>query len=91
VPPVPDLWTGSVRDQLEQAKEKYATVPVANYKPYLDGGQSLKGSLEPPNAQQLYTILDTLMSTVLTQQNADISQLLSDASQKANSVLATVK
>ena len=91
VPPVPDLWTGSVRDQLEQAKEKYATVPVSNYKPYLDGGQSLKGSLEPPNAQQLYTILDTLMSTVLTQQNADINQLLSDASQKANSVLATVK
>jgi ABC-type glycerol-3-phosphate transport system substrate-binding protein len=91
VPPVPDLWTGSVRDQLEQAKEKYATVPVANYKPYLDGGQSLKGSLEPPNAQQLYTILDTLMSTVLTQQNADIGQLLSDASQKANAVLAQVK
>jgi multiple sugar transport system substrate-binding protein len=91
VPPVPDLWTGSVRDQLEQAKEKFATVPVSNYKPYLDGGQSLKGSLEPPSAQQLYTILDTLMSTVLTQQNANISQLLSDASQKANSVLAQVK
>ncbi|EWM17712.1 ABC transporter substrate-binding protein [Kutzneria sp. 744] len=91
VPPVPDLWTGSVRDQLEQAKEKNATVPVSNYKPYLDGGQSLKGSLEPPSAQQLYTILDTLMSTVLTQQDANIDQLLSDASQKANSVLAQVK
>ena len=91
VPPVPDLWTGSVRDQLEQAKEKFATVPVSNYKPYVDGGQSLKGSLEPPSAQQLYTILDTLMSTVLTQQDANIDQLLSDASQKANTVLAQVK
>ncbi|MFC0546059.1 ABC transporter substrate-binding protein [Kutzneria chonburiensis] len=91
VPPVPDLWTGAVRDQLEQAKAKFATVPVSNYKPYLDGGQSLKGSLEPPNAQQLYTILDTLMSTVLTQQDANIDQLLSDASQKANTVLAQVK
>ena len=90
-PPVPDLWTGSVRDQQTAAKEKYATVPVSNYKPYLDGAQSLKGSLEPPNAQQVYAILDTVMSTVLTNKDANFDQLLSDASQKVNSVLATVK
>jgi multiple sugar transport system substrate-binding protein len=91
VPPVPDLYTGAVRDQQNQAKEKFATVPVSNYKPYLDGAQSLKGSLEPPSAQQVYAILDTVMSTVLTNKDADFASLLSDASQKVNTVLAQVK
>ncbi|GAA0620778.1 extracellular solute-binding protein [Kutzneria viridogrisea] len=91
VPPVPDIWTGAARTQQEQVKAKYATVPLKNFQPYVDGASSLKGHLEPPNAQQVYTVLDGVMQAVLTDRDADAAKLLADAEQKVNSVLATIR
>ena len=48
----------------------------------------MPGKIEPPDAQQIYSVLDSVMSAVLTNQNANIDQLLSDASTKVDSLLA---
>jgi hypothetical protein len=89
--PTPDIWQGAVRDQQEQVKLKYSNVPAKNYQAYLDTAATIKGSIEPPNAQQVYAALDSVMQAVLTDPGANIDQLLSSAETKVNSVLAQVK
>ncbi len=44
--------------------------------------------IEPPNAQQIYSVLDSVVSAVLTEKDADIDQLLQQASGKIDSILA---
>ncbi|HEX2130671.1 MAG TPA: extracellular solute-binding protein [Actinophytocola sp.] len=90
--PTPDIWVdGEVRDTQESLKEKYATVPVANYQPFVDGLAELDKKIEPPNAQQVYAALDNVMQGVLTNRDTDIGQLLADAESKANQALAQVR
>ncbi|MFJ5990751.1 ABC transporter substrate-binding protein [Lentzea sp. NPDC092896] len=91
IPPIADIWTGDPRKQQEDLKAKYATMPVKNFQAYVDGSESTKGSLEPPQAQQVYAILDTVVQAVLTNKDADHSALLKDAETKVNAVLAQVK
>ena len=43
---------------------------------------------EPPNAQEIYKVLDNAMSGVLTNRNANIDKLLSTASSQVDQVLA---
>ena len=86
-----DIWTGALREQQATLKTKYATVPVENYQSYVDGTAELDKKIEPPNAQQVYAALDNVMQGVLTNRDADIDQLLSDAESKVNSALAQVK
>jgi ABC-type glycerol-3-phosphate transport system substrate-binding protein len=90
-PPTPDIWTGRARDTQLELKSKYANVPEQNFALYLDGNAKLKGNLEPPNAQQIYAVLDSVMQGVLTNRDANIDQLLADAEAKVNSALAQVK
>ena len=80
-----------MREQQEQVKLKYQNVPAVNYKSYMDTATKIKGSIEPPNAQQIYAELDSVMQAVLTDRNANIDQLLSTAQSKVNSVLAQVR
>ncbi|MFF4600625.1 ABC transporter substrate-binding protein [Amycolatopsis sp. NPDC001319] len=89
--PTPDIWQGAVRDQQLAVKKKYANVPAENYQSYVDTADKIKGSIEPPNAQQIYAALDSVMQAVLTDRNANIDQLLSSAQSKVNSVLAQVR
>ncbi|MCG3754985.1 ABC transporter substrate-binding protein [Amycolatopsis sp. Poz14] len=89
--PTPDVWQGAVRDQQLALKAKYANVPARNYQSYVDSTGTIKGSVEPPNAQQVYAILDSVMQAVLTDRNANIDQQLSSAAAKVTSVLAQVK
>ncbi|MBW8483526.1 ABC transporter substrate-binding protein [Actinomadura parmotrematis] len=65
-----------------------ANLPVGNFKPYEDAYNTVPGKLEPPQAQQLYAVLDSVMSAVLTRQDADIDRLLADAQKKADAALA---
>jgi multiple sugar transport system substrate-binding protein len=90
-PPTPDIWTGTERTQTEALKTKYANVPVRNYQTFTDASKDLTGRLEPPNAQQVYAALDTVMQGVLTNRDANPDQLLSDAEKKVNSALSLVK
>jgi multiple sugar transport system substrate-binding protein len=74
--PEPAIWTGAFAAADNAAKDKYRTIPAANFQPYVDGTPKLKGNAEPPNAQAVYADLDKVMSEVLTNKNADIPGLL---------------
>ncbi|SDG23990.1 ABC-type glycerol-3-phosphate transport system, substrate-binding protein [Lentzea fradiae] len=91
IPPIADIWTGETREKQEALKAQYATMPVENFQSYVDGAEQTKGSLEPPQAQQVYAILDSVVQAVLTNADADHGTLLKDAETKVNAVLAQVK
>ncbi|MFF3445731.1 extracellular solute-binding protein [Streptomyces sp. NPDC002667] len=86
--PEPRLFTGAADAKDQQVKKANANVPVENYQAFLDGNQSLQMKIEPPQAQQIYSVLDAAVSAVLTKKDADIDQLLKDASGKIDSILA---
>lgn len=86
--PEPRLFTGAADDRDQQVKKANANVPVENYQAFLDGNQSLEMKIEPPHAQQLYSVLDGVVSAVLTKEDADIDRLLKDASGKIDGILA---
>ncbi|KAF5993312.1 MULTISPECIES: extracellular solute-binding protein [Streptomyces] len=86
--PEPRLFTGAADAKDQQVKKANANVPVKNYQAFLDGNQSLQMKIEPPQAQQIYSVLDGAVSAVLTKKDANIDQLLKDASGKIDSILA---
>lgn len=86
--PEPNIWTGAAAAKKAAADKKYANQPVANYAPFERTLPGIPLVLEPPKAQQLYAVLDTVMAKVLTQKDADIDALLSDASRQVDSLLA---
>ncbi|HEX4722109.1 MAG TPA: extracellular solute-binding protein [Pseudonocardiaceae bacterium] len=86
--PEPDLWKGTTATTDDQAKAKYANVPSQNDQSFITAMKTKQGDIEPVDAQQIYSVLDSVMSAVLTNQGANIDQLLSDASTKVNSLLA---
>ena len=86
--PEPRLFTGAADAEDQQAKQANANVPVENYQAFLDGNQKLEMKIEPPHAQQLYSVLDGVVSAVLTKEDADIDQLLKDASGKIDGILS---
>ncbi|WP_328877995.1 ABC transporter substrate-binding protein [Streptomyces sp. NBC_00299] len=86
--PEPRLFSGAADAKDQQVKEANANVPVENYQAFLDGNQSLDMKIEPPSAQQIYSVLDGVVSAVLTKKDADIDQLLKDASGKIDGILA---
>ncbi|MFD7401569.1 ABC transporter substrate-binding protein [Streptomyces sp. NPDC059866] len=86
--PEPRLFSGAADEKDQQVKQANANVPVENYQAFLDGNQDLEMKIEPPNAQQIYSVLDGVVSAVLTKEDADIDQLLEDASGKIDGILA---
>ncbi|WP_055494098.1 ABC transporter substrate-binding protein [Streptomyces sp. TP-A0356] len=86
--PEPRLFTGAADARDQQVKKANANVPVENYQAFLDGNQQLTMKIEPPQAQQIYSVLDSAVSAVLTKKDADIDRLLKDASGKIDGILA---
>ncbi|WP_037863212.1 ABC transporter substrate-binding protein [Streptomyces sp. NRRL S-340] len=86
--PEPRLFTGAADATDQQVKKANANVPVENYRSFLEGNQNLRLKVEPPNAQQIYSVLDGVVSAVLTKKDADVDQLLEDASGKIDGILA---
>ncbi|CAL9319239.1 hypothetical protein SUDANB148_05951 [Streptomyces sp. SudanB148_2056] len=86
--PEPRLFTGAADARDQQVKKANANVPVENYQAFLDGNQKLEMKIEPPHAQQLYSVLDGVVSAVLTKEDADVDQLLKDASGKIDGILS---
>ncbi|MFJ2650810.1 ABC transporter substrate-binding protein [Streptomyces sp. NPDC087420] len=86
--PEPRLWTGATDTKDQALKKQYANVPVENYQPFLDGSQALTLKLEPPQAQQIYSVLDGAVSAVLTKKDANIDNLLKDAQSKIDGILS---
>ncbi|WP_248964083.1 ABC transporter substrate-binding protein [Sphaerisporangium perillae] len=69
-------------------RKQFATIPVEHFQTYIDANSTVEFKLEPPKAQEIYAVLDTAMSAVLTRQDANIDQLLSDAQKKVDNILA---
>ncbi|MFC4529237.1 extracellular solute-binding protein [Sphaerisporangium dianthi] len=69
-------------------RKQFATIPVEHFQPYIDANTAVQFKLEPPKAQEIYAVLDTAMSAVLTRKDANVDQLLSDAEKKVNNILA---
>ncbi|MFF5493442.1 ABC transporter substrate-binding protein [Streptomyces aquilus] len=86
--PEPRLFTGAADAKDQQVKKANANVPVENYQAFLDGNHALDMKIEPPHAQQIYSVLDGVVSAVLTKEDADIDQLLKDAGGKIDGILA---
>ncbi|MEU7484200.1 extracellular solute-binding protein [Streptomyces sp. NPDC042319] len=86
--PEPRLFTGATDATDQKLKKKSANVPVGNYASFVAGNQKLDMKLEPPKAQQIYTVLDGAVSAVLTKEDADIDRLLKDAQSKIDGILA---
>lgn len=84
--PEPFFFTGASKDKDNANKAASATIPVDNFKTYVDAQVPVLP--EPPNAQKIYTVLDTVMSGVLTNKSANIDKLLSTAETQVNSLLA---
>nr|MDT0661735.1 sugar ABC transporter substrate-binding protein [Micromonospora sp. DSM 115978] len=89
--PEPAIWTGDAAAKQAAADQQYANVPQQNYAPFVQASTTIPVKLEPPNAQQIYAVLDVAMQKVLTDRNADVGQLLADAEKQVNPILATVK
>ncbi|WP_318787335.1 ABC transporter substrate-binding protein [Nonomuraea angiospora] len=88
---VPDnaVYGDSATGKAIQAdREKNASLPVTNYAPYVQAAATIPPKAEPAHAQELYAILDVVMSGVLSRKDASVDQLLTDAETKANSMLA---
>jgi ABC-type glycerol-3-phosphate transport system substrate-binding protein len=85
--PQPYFWnTGTAAaTQIVAALKDNATLPVDYYAPYINN--PVPGTLEPPVAQQLYAVMDTPMSAVMTDKGANVDQLLAAAETKANQIL----
>ncbi|MEU3294441.1 extracellular solute-binding protein [Streptomyces longwoodensis] len=89
--PLDRLFTGQAEAKQDAAHAKYANVPTQNYKPFVERNGQVTQKVEPPNAQQIYTVLDGVMQAVLTKKDADLDQLLKDAAKRVDGILATVK
>ena len=88
--PEPNLWTGAAETKWATATKQFANVPAQNYASFIKGTPQITLRVEPPDAQQIYALLDTAMATVLTDPNANIGQLLSTAESQVNSILASL-
>ncbi|GHJ49610.1 sugar ABC transporter substrate-binding protein [Catellatospora sp. TT07R-123] len=89
--PEPLIWTGAAAEKQAASSKSLANVPTENYAPFVSATASIPLKLEPPQAQQIYAVLDTAMLKVLTDKNADIAALLADAEKQVNTILAAVK
>jgi multiple sugar transport system substrate-binding protein len=66
----------------------YVNVPVEQLKPYTSGMFDQPLVPEPAKStQDVYKLLDTVVQTVLTDQNADVKALLADAESQAQALL----
>ncbi|MFE3554418.1 ABC transporter substrate-binding protein [Streptomyces sp. NPDC059193] len=83
--PQPAFFTGASKTEDDRLKAASATMPVANFKAFLDN--PVPGKPEPQKAQEVYKVLDKVMSGVLTNKDADRTQLLGEAEKAVNQVL----
>ena len=84
--PEPQLFTGATATKQQQLLDASATVNPAYYSTFSNAHELPMG--EPADAQAVYKTLDPVMLAVLTNPNANISQLLASATSQVNQILA---
>jgi ABC-type glycerol-3-phosphate transport system substrate-binding protein len=84
--PEPVLFTGATQQRNQKLMDASATINTSYYSTFTSANE--KGMGEPADAQAVYKTLDPVMLSVLTDPNANISQLLASASSQVNQILA---
>jgi ABC-type glycerol-3-phosphate transport system substrate-binding protein len=84
--PEPQLFTGATQQKYQQLMDASATIHTSYYSTFVAAHENGMG--EPPDAQALYTALNTPMLDALTEPNPDYSKLLSTAAGNVNTLLA---
>jgi ABC-type glycerol-3-phosphate transport system substrate-binding protein len=84
--PEPQLFQGATQQKNEKLLNASATINTSYYSTFEQAAE--KGMGEPTDAQAVYKTLDPVMLAVLTNQNANISQLLKSAAAQVNEILA---
>jgi ABC-type glycerol-3-phosphate transport system substrate-binding protein len=84
--PEPQLFTGATAAKQQTLMDASATINPAFYSTFANAHELAMG--EPADAQAVYKTLDPVMLGVLTNPNANISQLLSTATSQVNQILA---
>ncbi|GGM16050.1 sugar-binding protein [Streptomyces fumigatiscleroticus] len=84
--PQPNFWLNGTKTKDDAARAENATMPVENFKTFMDN--PVTGKAEPPKAQEIYKVLDNVMSGILTDRDADIDKLLGTAESQVNQILA---
>jgi multiple sugar transport system substrate-binding protein len=85
--PEPNLWTGSEAQVQATAESPYLTEPTQNFQLFENAMDTMTARVEPPDAQQIYSVLDGVMSGVLTDQSYNIEAGLRSAAGQVNSLL----
>lgn len=74
--------------EIQDAIAEYVNVPVENFASYVESLDRFEYVPEPVVAsQEIYAALDPLVQAVLTDRNADLDALLSDAEARVNTIL----
>jgi hypothetical protein len=88
--PTAQMFKGDFQQRLTALDRKYATVPLDNYKTYVNSGYALRP--EPRNqAQKMFAAIDPCMQAVLTSASADPQALLDNAAKQFQQVLDSSK
>lgn len=87
IPLVP-VFGQAIVDKVNAAIAPYVNVPVAQFKPYVEGTKTLEFVPEPAvAAQDLYAALDPVVQAILTKPDADPQKLLAAASDQVDAIL----
>ncbi|NJP49972.1 extracellular solute-binding protein [Streptomyces sp. SBST2-5] len=84
--PQPNFWQGDSKRKDDAERARNATMNVEAFRTFTDNPVPSKP--EPPKAQEIYKILDNVMSGILTNEDADVDKLLDTAEQQVDQVLA---
>jgi ABC-type glycerol-3-phosphate transport system substrate-binding protein len=84
--PEPQLFTGATAAKQQKLLDASATINPAFYSSFSNAHELAMG--EPTDAQAVYKTLDPVMLSVLTNPNANITQLLATATSQVNQILA---
>jgi multiple sugar transport system substrate-binding protein len=89
--PQPQLWVpgSDVQKKDDDLKKAHSNLNLADYAPFVNNPVAIR--TEPPQAQAIYAVLDSCMSAVLTQPDANIADLLKTAESKVNTLLTQGK
>lgn len=87
--PVMPIFGDDAYQAYREAIDEWVNVPVENFAPYVEALGSLELVPEPAVAsQEIYAALDPIVQAVLTDPNADIEALLTDAESRVNTILS---
>jgi ABC-type glycerol-3-phosphate transport system substrate-binding protein len=84
--PEPQLFTGATAAKQQKLLDASATINPAFYSSFSNAHELAMG--EPTDAQAVYKTLDPVMLSVLTNPNANVTQLLATATSQVNQILA---